>query len=85
MSKRLQVLFDDSEYREIERLARKQGVTVSALVREALRLLRGRMPVQDSERKLAAIRQGARHSFPTGPIAEMLRDIERGYMTESGS
>lgn len=84
MSKRLQVLLDEAEYREVERMARRQGVTVSGLVREALRLLRGRLPVQDSERKLAAIRQGARHSFPTAPIDQVLREIERGYVGESG-
>lgn len=80
MSKRLQVVLDDGEYREVERLARKQGTTVSGLVREALRALRSRLPVHDTERKLAAIRQGARHAFPVGPVDQMLSEIERGYL-----
>lgn len=83
MSKRLQVVLDDGEYREVERLARKQGTTVSDLVREALRALRTRLPVQDAERKLAAIRQGARHAFPVGSIDEMIADIERGYVDDN--
>jgi hypothetical protein len=49
-------------------------------VREALRALRSRLPLQDTERKLAAIRQGARHSFPSGSIDQMLREIESGYL-----
>ncbi len=85
MSKRLQVLLDDAEFRDVERMARKQGTTVSALVRDALRALRSRLPRQEVDRKLAAIRQAATHSFPAGPIDQMLSEIERGYSSERSS
>ncbi|MGQ0537605.1 MAG: ribbon-helix-helix protein, CopG family [Gemmatimonadaceae bacterium] len=85
MSKRLQVILEDAEYRSVQKLARKQKTTVSALVREAIRALRSRLPRHDAERKLAAIRQGARHSFPVGPIEQMLGEIERGYLGDHTS
>lgn len=79
MSKRLQVIVNDAEYRELQKTARQQGMTVSQWVREAIRAARTRYPVRDTGPKLAAVREAARHSYPTGDIAEMLADIERGF------
>lgn len=79
MSKRLQVIVDDEEMREIRRAARASRMTVSAWVREALREARRRIPTGDRRRKLAALRAGTAHAFPTCDIEEMLREIERGY------
>lgn len=83
MSKRLQVQVDETEYREIQRVARRHRMTVSAWVRQALRALRRREPLQDGERKLAAVRAALRHAFPTGEIEAMLAEIERGYVGDS--
>jgi hypothetical protein len=80
MSKRLQVIVNDTEYRELLKAARQQGLTVSEWVREAIRSARSRYPVKDTGPKLAAVREAARHSYPTGDISEMLADIERGYL-----
>src|SRR5438093_68744 len=44
MSKRLQVLLEESELREIQRLARSQKLTVAEWVRQALRAARRRCP-----------------------------------------
>ena len=80
MSKRLQVLLDEGEYREIQAMARRRHVTVSEWVRQALQAARRREPVRDTERKLQAVRAASTHALPTGDIEAMLNDIERGYL-----
>ena len=81
MSKRLQVLLDEAELRDIRRLARLRRLTVAAWVREALRAARAEQPSRPAEDKLRAIRAAARHEFPSADIAQMLAEIERGYGT----
>ena len=84
MSKRLQVLLDDAELRDIQRIARRQRVTVAEWVRQTLRAARRREPGGDVAKKLEAVRAAVRHSFPTAEIDEMLADIERGYAGRVG-
>jgi hypothetical protein len=79
MTKRLQVLFDDEELREIQRLARRNRMTTAEWVRRSLRAAREAESGSDVGQKLAAIRAATRHSFPTADIEEMLDEIERGY------
>jgi len=79
MSKRLQVLLDEAELRELRRVARARRMTVAEWVRQTLRDARRREPVGDPGLKLIAIRRAASHTFPTADIDEMLADIERGY------
>jgi hypothetical protein len=79
MSKRLQVLLDEAEFRDLQRVARSERVTVAEWVRQTLREARRRVPAGDPARKVAAIRAAARHEFPTADIGTMLADIERGY------
>jgi len=79
MSKRLQVILQDPEYREIQRAARSRQMSIAEWVRQALALARRREPLGDVERKLAAIRAAARHESPTSDIDTMLAEIERGY------
>ena len=77
MTKRLQVLLDEEEYREIQVVARGQRMTVAEWVRQALRKAR-----QDEagamDAKLRAISEAYRHSFPTADIDKMLEEIEAG-------
>ena len=80
MTKRLQVLLDETDWREIQRTARAHKLTVAEWVRQTLRAARTRAPSSDVERKLAAIRRAARHSFPTADIDQMNEEIERGYL-----
>ena len=82
MSKRLQVLLDETEWREIQRTARSNRLTVAEWVRQALRAARARHPVADAGRKLDVIRRAARHGFPTADIDRMLQEIERGYLVD---
>ena len=79
MSKRLQVLLDESEYRDLQRSARRHRMTVSEWVRQVLRHSQRREPLREPARKLLAVREGARHAFPTADVPQMLADIERGY------
>jgi len=83
MSKRLQVLLDEAEWREIQRAARSQRMTVAEWVRAALRAARRREPLSDTGKKLDIVRAAARHAFPTAEIQQMLAEIERGYLGES--
>lgn len=79
MSKRLQVLLDEAEYREIRRLARQRRATVAAWVREALRAARAQQPSRRTDEKLKALRAAAAHGYPTADVDQMLAEIERGY------
>ena len=72
-------MLEDSEMRDLRRMARRSNVTVAEWVRAALRAARQRTPAQGAERKLAAVRAAAQHSFPTAHIAQMLAEIERRY------
>jgi len=79
MAKRLQVILKDPEYREIQRAARAQRLTIAAWVRQALAMARRREPAGDAGKKLDVVRAAARHSFPTADVEVMLAEIERGY------
>lgn len=80
MSKRLQVLLSDAEWREVQRVARDGRMTVAEWVRQTLRAARGRLPGGNAGKKLAVIRAASGHMFPTGDIDDVLADIERGYL-----
>jgi hypothetical protein len=79
MSKRLQVLFEDSEFAEVQRAARRQRMTTAEWVRQALRAARRAEPKGETGKTLAAVRAAARHELPTADIDQMLSEIERGY------
>ena len=81
MAKRLQVIFQEPEYRDIQRAARSRHMTIAEWVRQALALARRREPTGDVEKKLEAIRAAAQHESPTSDIDTMLAEIERGYST----
>ena len=79
MAKRLQVILQDPDYREIQRMAQARRMSIAEWVRQALELARRREPLGSTAKKLDAIRASARHSFPAGEIDEMLAEIEKGY------
>ena len=82
MSKRLQVILPDPEYREVQRAARARHITIAEWVRQALAVARRREPQGDLEKKLAAVRTAAKHEFPAPDIKDMLAEIERGYLAD---
>ena len=77
MSKRLQVLLDEEEYKEIQGVARRHRVTLAEWVRQALRQARSDHPGV-VEAKLRVIADASRHEFPAADIEVMLREIEAG-------
>jgi hypothetical protein len=79
MAKRLQVILQDLDYREIQRAARSRRMSIAEWVRQALELARRREPLGAPGKKLEAIRAAARHEFPSGDIGKMLEEIEQGY------
>ncbi|MGH7308618.1 MAG: antitoxin [Candidatus Rokuibacteriota bacterium] len=83
MSKRLQVLLEEREFREIQRIARGRRMTVAEWVRQALRMASRQEPLGDAGKKLEVVRAAARHAFPTGDIDQVLEEVERGYLGES--
>ena len=83
MSKRLQVVLDEEEYREIRAVARRARLSVSEWVRQALRAARRQVPSRDAGRKLEAVRAAVAYEFPTADMDEILREIEAGYGTDA--
>ena len=85
MAKRLQVILQDPEYREIQRAARSHHMTIAAWVRQALAKARRSEPIGDVEKKLAAVRAAVAHNAGPGTepdIDNMLAEIERGYLSD---
>jgi len=78
MSKRLQVVMPDDEYRAVERAARRRGQRISQYVRESLQRSLAEGPEMEPDARAAAILRFARFSGPSADIDEMLADIERG-------
>lgn len=79
MAKRLQVILQDPEYREIQRIARSRHLSLAAWVRQALAAARRHEPADTVAKKLAAVRAAVAHEFPTADIDVMLAEIESGY------
>jgi hypothetical protein len=78
VSKRLQVVLPDEEYRAIASAARRRGQPISRLVRDSLRRSLAEEAEPDPDRRIAAVLRFARFAGPTGDIAELLEEIERG-------
>lgn len=74
------ILADDAA-RELQKLAVREGVSVSEWVRRSLREARRRHTTGDVEQRLATIRAASAHQFPAPDIDQMLEEIERGYRT----
>lgn len=79
MSMRLQVLMPDQELLDIQRIAKREHLTVGEWVRRTLREARAAKPGRDIETKLKAVRRAAQCSYPSPGIKQMLREIEHGY------
>ena len=85
MAKRLQVILQDPEYREIQRVARSRHMSIAEWVRQALELARRREPMGSAGKKLEIIRVAAQHQYPVGDIDTILAEIEAGYATGARS
>ncbi len=79
MAKRLQVIVQDPEYRDIQRAARLRRMSIAEWVRQALVQARRREPSREVASKMEVIRAASKMDFPTGDIDRMLEEIEQGY------
>jgi hypothetical protein len=82
VTKRLQVLLDETELRTIQRLARRDKLTTAEWVRRRLR--EGAAGSRaDTASKLAAIHAAYRQTSgtPEPEIEQMLDEIEQGYLS----
>jgi hypothetical protein len=79
MAKRLQVIIQDREYRDIQRAARLRRMSIAEWVRQALVQARRTEPSREVASKLEVIRAAARMDYPTADIDRMLAEIEQGY------
>jgi hypothetical protein len=84
MAKRLQVILQDLEYREVQRAARTRHMSIAEWGR-ALASARRQEPMDSVSKKLESIRLATRHEFPAGDIDSMLGEIEAGYGTGARS
>ena len=79
MSKRLQVILQDLEYREIQRVARSRHMSLAEWVRQALDSARRQAPTGNLGKKLEVVRRAAQHDYPAADIEHMLAEIGSGY------
>ncbi len=79
MAKRLQVILQDPDYREIQRAARSRHMSLAEWVRQALEAARRQEPLGSVSKKLDSIRIATQHEYPAGDVGDMLREIESGY------
>ncbi len=77
MAKRLQVVLRDTEYREIQSAARARHMSIAEWVRHALGLGLRRERSTPMWKKLEAVREAARHNFPTGHGIDIGRNRRR--------
>lgn len=77
MTKRMQVLFADDEYEEIQAAAQRQRMTVAEWVRQSLRKARYDQ-ARDVDLKLRTIAEAVRYEYPTADIDVMLEEIDAG-------
>ncbi len=81
MAKRLQVILQDSDYREIQRAARARRMSTAEWVRQSLAAARRQQPEGSLSKKLDALRIASQYQFPVGDIDQMLAEIEAGHLS----
>ena len=82
MRRRLHVLLEDWELRELQRIAKTKRTSVAEWVRQALRAASRQEQLWDADKKLGVVRAAVRHAFPTADVGQVLAELERGYVAE---
>ena len=78
MSKRLQILLPESEYKDVRRVSRHLNRTVADWVSEGIRARLVAENPEPPENRIARVMAFAKHSAPTCDIDQMLAEIESG-------
>ena len=76
LTRRLQVLLDESRYERLERLARRRGTSVATIVREAIDTA---FPEEADDRAEAARQLLAAAPIAVGDWTSMKHEIEDSY------
>lgn len=79
MSKRLQVIVEDSEYQEIQRSTLSRDVDCGVGAKQALKPARRSEPAGSVGKKLEVIRRYSKCQFPVRDIQDMLAEIAADY------
>ena len=82
MSKRLQVLLPETQYRALSELAAKSEVSVSDIVRSCIEQTLAFASGKSVEARIAAVLKYSRFNGPTGDIEQVLAEIEEGRTVE---
>lgn len=80
MSKRLQVILEDSEMQRLKKAAAELHISVGELVRQALRRDLGAVSTKPREDKLKLLQRSLTFRFPAGDIDEMNKEIAGGHV-----
>jgi hypothetical protein len=72
---RLSQSVEESDFCEIGHAARLRGLSVAEWVRRSVRAELDRERESAVTAKLEAVRRAAKHSFPSGDIAQMLAEM----------
>ncbi len=78
MSKRLQVLIPEEEFRELHKVSKSQNKSVADWVRESIHIRLQANKPETPEKRLARLLKFARFSGPSGDIKQILSEIEKG-------
>ncbi len=78
MSKRLQVLFPDNEFNEIQKISQLNKQTIAQWVRDSIRSVIIKNSLLSPEKKIAKLLKYTKYSGPAGEIHEILKQIEKG-------
>ena len=74
--RRLQILLDDDRFMKVARVAERKGVSIAAVIREAI----DRLPVGSERRRaaIAAILAAAPMSLPVDP-SDLRQELDAGH------
>lgn len=83
MSKRLQVLLKDNEYKQLSSHCKKARIPISRWVRETIHQGMSRAKPRPAGDRLAKILGYAKHQGPTADIEDVLDQINSSYDRKS--
>ena len=75
----MQVILDEEEYAEFQKIARNEHLTMAEWVRQALRSAKQQKTSISDRKKLSALDTAYACSFPSGDMDRIAAEIEAGY------
>ena len=78
MSKRLQILLPDDEFKKLKKFCKVKRKSVAEIVRESIRNCMSTDTPEDPSAKISRLLRFAKFEGPTGDIEQILREIDEG-------